>query len=38
MIHAVRSGSGRKLLLIHGLGGSQRSWGPIVTPSARSAR
>jgi pimeloyl-ACP methyl ester carboxylesterase len=30
MIHAVRSGSGRKLLLIHGLGGSQRSWGPIV--------
>lgn len=30
MIHAIRSGSGRKLLLIHGLGGSQRSWGTIV--------
>ena len=30
MIHATRSGSGRKLLLIHGLGGSQRSWDPIV--------
>ena len=30
MMHATRSGSGRKLLLIHGLGGSQRSWRPIV--------
>ena len=30
MIHASRCGSGRKLLLIHGLGGSGRSWSPIL--------
>lgn len=30
MINAMRCGSGRKLLLIHGLGGSHRSWSPIV--------
>jgi pimeloyl-ACP methyl ester carboxylesterase len=30
MINAIRRGNGRKLLLIHGLGGSRRSWDPIV--------
>ena len=30
MIHAIRHGKGGKLLLIHGLGGSCRSWDPIV--------
>lgn len=30
MIHATRRGSGRKLLLVHGLGGSVRSWDPIL--------
>lgn len=30
MIEAHRQGSGRKLLLIHGLGGSWRSWSPVI--------
>lgn len=30
MINAVRRGSGRKLMLIHGLGGSWRSWSTIL--------
>ena len=29
-MHTVRSGTGKPLLLIHGLGGSARSWGPIL--------
>ena len=30
-LHYVRMGSGSPLLLIHGLGGSWRSWGPILS-------
>lgn len=30
MLHQIRRGAGRKLLLVHGLGGSIRSWDPIV--------
>ncbi len=30
MMHAVRRGQGRPLLLIHGLGGSWRSWSTIL--------
>ena len=30
MIHAEQVGAGRKLLLIHGLGGSWRSWSPVL--------
>jgi pimeloyl-ACP methyl ester carboxylesterase len=29
-INAVRFGSGKRLLLIHGLGGSWRSWNPVI--------
>ena len=34
-MHFVRLGQGRPLLLIHGLGGSWRSWGPILHDLAR---
>ena len=34
-MHAIRLGRGRPLLLIHGLGGSWRSWGPILHDLAR---
>ena len=36
MIHDIRRGSGRKLLLIHGLGASLRSWDPILTALAET--
>ena len=36
MINVIRRGSGRKLLLVHGLGGSWRSWNTIL--DALSAR
>ncbi len=29
-MHQINRGSGRKLLLVHGLGGSSRSWSPIL--------
>jgi pimeloyl-ACP methyl ester carboxylesterase len=29
-MHEINRGSGRKLLLVHGLGGSSRSWSPIL--------
>ena len=35
MIELTRRGSGRPLLMIHGLGGSARSWEPIAEPLAR---
>lgn len=34
MINEVRAGSGKKLLLIHGLGGSWRSWSTVRLPLA----
>ncbi|MES2904134.1 MAG: alpha/beta fold hydrolase [Pseudomonadota bacterium] len=34
MIHDIRRGSGRNLLLIHGLGATLRSWDPILAPLA----
>ena len=34
-MHYVRAGRGRPLLLIHGLGGSWRSWSPILTSLAQ---
>lgn len=34
-MHHVRLGQGRPLLLIHGLGGSWRSWGPILGALAK---
>lgn len=36
-MHAVREGSGRPLLLVHGLGSSHRNWDPIV-PSLSAQR
>jgi pimeloyl-ACP methyl ester carboxylesterase len=37
MINVLRSGSGPRLLLVHGLGGSLRSWDPIA-PALAAAR
>ena len=37
VMHFIRAGSGRPLLLIHGLGGSVRSWSPIL-PQLEAAR
>lgn len=34
MIHDIRRGKGRQLLLIHGLGATIRSWDPILAPLA----
>ena len=34
-LNHVRLGSGRPLLLVHGLGGSWRSWSPVLDPLAR---
>lgn len=35
MMHVVRQGQGRPLLLLHGLGGSRRSWSAILPALAR---
>lgn len=35
-MHHTRSGRGKPLLLIHGLGGSHRSWDPVLTPLAKA--
>lgn len=32
MLEAHRQGSGKRLLLIHGLGGSWQSWSPVIAP------
>ena len=34
-LHNVRRGNGRPLLLVHGLGGSWRSWDSVLEPLAR---
>lgn len=34
-MHSIRRGAGAPLLLVHGLGGSWRSWGPILDELAR---
>lgn len=35
-MHHTRSGRGKPLLLIHGLGGSHRSWDPVLTSLAKT--
>lgn len=35
-MHHTRSGRGKPLLLIHGLGGSHRSWDPVLIPLAKA--